>query len=105
MNLATWDSPPTEEDRNFGAFQNAFKRFIASRSVNVKSLFKKSAKEEHEKLKLTHKIPRFTDEKQPQMGQDPKLSLMSFQVDGVNWLCSNFRKSQHCILADEMGLV
>lgn len=103
--LATWDSPPTEEDRHYAAFQNAFERYIASRSVVIKSLSRRGDKEEHEHRRKTQKLQRFTDEKQPQLGQNSKLSLMSFQVDGVNWLCSNYRKSQNCILADEMGLV
>ncbi len=39
------------------------------------------------------------------LGQDPKLKLMPFQVDGFNWLCDNWWNKQPCILADEMGLV
>ena len=60
---------------------------------------------------------------QPVLGQSKQLSLMPFQVylpylshleqysrlvqqiDGVNWLCDNWWRLQHCILADEMGLV
>uniref|UniRef100_A0A0W0FGI3 Putative SNF2 family DNA-dependent ATPase n=1 Tax=Moniliophthora roreri TaxID=221103 RepID=A0A0W0FGI3_MONRR len=38
------------------------------------------------------------------LGQDPKLKLMDFQVQGFNWLCDNWWNCQPCILADEMGL-
>ncbi len=47
----------------------------------------------------------FTCDSQPDLGQDPQLKLMPFQVDGVNWLCHNWNIDQNCILADEMGLV
>ena len=48
---------------------------------------------------------KFTVDNQPELGQSAQLKLMPFQVEGVNWLCHNWNKSQNCILADEMGLV
>ncbi|KAI0307674.1 SNF2 family N-terminal domain-containing protein [Multifurca ochricompacta] len=41
---------------------------------------------------------------QPDLGQQNQLKLMSFQIDGFNWLCDNWWNHQPCILADEMGL-
>lgn len=103
--LATWDAPPAKDDPSYSAFKNAFERYIASRSVHIKTLAKKDDKERHETLRRTYKLPPFSPTQQPQLGQSSRLSLMPFQVDGVNWLCTNYRKFQNCILADEMGLV
>lgn len=95
---ATWDSPPREDDPRYGAFQVAFKRFVASRLVVVP----KVKKDFH--LKQASRTFTFKDAK-PDLGQDSEISLMPFQVTGVEWLCSNYLRGQNCILADEMGLV
>ncbi|KAF7799325.1 hypothetical protein EIP86_010557 [Pleurotus ostreatoroseus] len=103
---ATWDSPPRENATGYKAFQMAFRRFLASREVTVKKLSKKEIE------LFDHDLPKdvfkkrfaFSNESQPQFGQNAQLSLMPFQVEGVNWLCNNWWNRQHCILADEMGL-
>lgn len=105
--LATWDSPPREDATGYKAFQVAFRRFLASREVIVKKLSKKEIE------LYDHDLPKdvfkkrfaFSNESQPKFGQNAQLSLMPFQVEGVNWLCNNWWNRQHCILADEMGLV
>ncbi|KAJ3554645.1 hypothetical protein NM688_g2999 [Phlebia brevispora] len=103
---ATWDSPPRKEDPAYKSFELAFKRFLASRKVTVKVLSKKEIE------LFDHDLPKnifmkrfaFTNELQPKLGQSEQLSLMPFQIDGVNWLCNNWWNRQPCILADEMGL-
>ena len=102
---ATEDSPPSKGDPGYSAFRDAFHRFIASRSVAVKSLHKKEDKAGYEQLLKTQKFRPFSSDRQPQLGQSSRLTLMPFQVDGINWLCNNYRNFQNCILADEMGLV
>lgn len=104
---ATWDSPPHGNSSFFKSFRIGFKRFLASRKVTVKSLTRKETE------LFDHELPQnvfmkrfaFSPDSQPNLGQSPQLSLMPFQVDGVNWLCNNWWNRQHCILADEMGLV
>ena len=104
--LATWDAPPKEGTAGYAAFEHAFSRFVASRSVIIEVL---SGWEEE----LWDNRPKdgfrarhaFTTQTLPQLDQQAGLSLMPFQVDGVNWLCNNWWNLQHCILADEMGLV
>lgn len=105
--LVTWDSPPREQEAGYSAFQTAFRRLLESRDVTVKKLSKKEIE------LFDHDLPKdifkkrfaFSNESQPKLGQNAQLSLMPFQVEGVNWLCNNWWNRQHCILADEMGLV
>ena len=95
---ATWDSPPRETDVGYAAFQDAFRRFIASRSVVVPT--------KRKDLRTEDAAAKFNfNQSRPDLGQAPELKLMPFQVDGVNWLCKNYLSHQNCILADEMGLV
>lgn len=104
---ATWDSPPRKDTALYKGFETGFKRFVASRLVTVKALTKKEIELFDHGLptNLFMKKFAFTKESQPKLGQNSELSLMPFQVDGVNWLCNNWWNRQHCILADEMGLV
>ncbi|KAF8642010.1 hypothetical protein AX16_009731 [Volvariella volvacea WC 439] len=102
---ATWDSPPRPTDPDFLEFMSAFKQFVDSRDVFVQKLtgehlraFDNRKKEEY-RTKYVLKDASDLD-----LGQDPKLKLMDFQVDGFNWLSNNWWTHQHCILADEMGL-
>lgn len=102
----SWDSPPRPDEPGYAAFENAFKRFLAARQVQVPKRTIKEAKAFDDRPKNAwRKRYQFTDVHQPQNGQDPQLKLMPFQVDGVNWLCDNWWNHQSCILADEMGLV
>ncbi|KAI0785072.1 SNF2 family N-terminal domain-containing protein [Abortiporus biennis] len=94
---ATWDTPPKPEDPGYPALLTAFKRYREARVVVVPKPGK--IRDEIKKRPL-----RFTDDRQPQLGQNQQLRLMNFQIIGVNWLCNNLNERQHCILADEMGL-
>ncbi|TCD65653.1 hypothetical protein EIP91_002326 [Steccherinum ochraceum] len=102
---ATWDSPPRPTDMAFASFKRAFGRFIQSREVTVPVRGRKFI----DILQTRHSMPApreliYSNDDLPQLGQADGLKLMPFQVDGVNWLCSNWWKLQPSILADEMGL-
>ncbi|KIP12064.1 hypothetical protein PHLGIDRAFT_400060 [Phlebiopsis gigantea 11061_1 CR5-6] len=102
---ATWDSPSPRGKPGWRAFEDAFRRFLAARVVNVPALSRSEYKQFDERPKNTFmKKYKFTTDSQPQLGQDAQFKLMPFQVDGVNWLINNWWNLQHCILADEMGL-
>ncbi|KAH8119925.1 hypothetical protein DFH11DRAFT_1557318 [Phellopilus nigrolimitatus] len=103
----SWDSPPRPETFGYSAYRRAFKYFLLSRSVIVK---KKSNSEverfekRNGKKKWDSTSLGVPEDGKYDIGQDEMLKLMPFQVDGVNWLCSNWFHHQQCILADEMGL-
>ncbi|KAI0639630.1 hypothetical protein C8Q77DRAFT_1082196 [Trametes polyzona] len=99
---ASWDSPPRPSEPGYEAYLNAFRRFLFARSVTVPSRDKKQQVAKGGTKWLLRE--KFTLESPPDLGQNPQLKLMPFQVDGVNWLCHNWNVSQNCILADEMGL-
>ncbi|KAF8898923.1 SNF2 family N-terminal domain-containing protein [Infundibulicybe gibba] len=102
---ATWDSPPQKGDSRYDAFQMALTRFLRARSVSVPRLSKTHAEKFDARAKDEYRSRHLLkDASQLQLGQNPKLKLMPFQVDGFNWLCDNWWRHQHCILADEMGL-
>ncbi|KAI0048335.1 hypothetical protein FA95DRAFT_1517538 [Auriscalpium vulgare] len=98
---ATWDSPPRPEEPGYSAFQLAFERLIVSRSVVVPTKSKVNQNRAQGGFRK-HRLK--TEEDQPALGQKENLKLMPFQVEGFNWLCSNWWDRQPCILADEMGL-
>ncbi|KIK79668.1 hypothetical protein PAXRUDRAFT_833992 [Paxillus rubicundulus Ve08.2h10] len=102
---ATWDSPPRRGDPEFAAYELAFQRFVDSRTVFVKKTQKEVNKFENrvENGYSPFALKRDSDD-QPDLGQNDKLKLMKFQIDGYNWLCDNWWNRQPSILADEMGL-
>ncbi|KAI0801048.1 hypothetical protein C8Q74DRAFT_1364698 [Fomes fomentarius] len=99
---ASWDSPPRSGEIDYAAYEKAFARFIFAESVTVPKRDKKRPPQKKGAGWLRREA--FTCDSQPDLGQDPQLKLMPFQVDGVNWLCHNWNIDQNCILADEMGL-
>ncbi|PCH33925.1 hypothetical protein WOLCODRAFT_130070 [Wolfiporia cocos MD-104 SS10] len=102
---ASWDSPPRTGEAGYEAFAVAFKRFIAARNVQVLVRTKADIIQYNKRpIDAWRKKHAFTNTQQPALGQASNLKLMSFQVEGVNWLCNNWWNNQHCILADEMGL-
>ncbi|KAK7059145.1 hypothetical protein VNI00_001772 [Paramarasmius palmivorus] len=104
---ATNDSPPRPNDPTYPAFQKAFSRFIAARSVNIMKPSAFDASKFGASRRKKGDYDRYHTLKKAEdlaLGQDPKLKLMDFQVDGFNWLCRNWWDNQPCILADEMGL-
>ncbi|KAG6821361.1 hypothetical protein H0H93_014158 [Arthromyces matolae] len=99
---ASWDSPPRQSDTTYPAFKSALRRYVHSRSVTVpKRNLDCTDKRTKDLYRSQHAMK---DPSDLHIGQDPKLKLMPFQVDGFNWLCNNWWTLQPCILADEMGL-
>ncbi|KAF9244536.1 hypothetical protein BU15DRAFT_42035 [Melanogaster broomeanus] len=102
---ATWDSPPRRGEPGYIAYERAFRYFIDSRMVFVKKTQKEIQRLENraENGYGAFALKRDIDE-QPDLGQSSLLKLMTFQIDGYNWLCDNWWNRQPSILADEMGL-
>ncbi|KAG7450689.1 uncharacterized protein BT62DRAFT_985010 [Guyanagaster necrorhizus] len=102
---ASWDSPPQKTDITYQAFESALSRYINSRTVQVPKLkaHEISAYENRPKDEYKRKYA-LLDAADLNLGQQPELKLMPFQVDGFNWLVDNWWNKQPCILADEMGL-
>ncbi|KAF4623265.1 hypothetical protein D9613_002145 [Agrocybe pediades] len=101
---ATWDAPPSIGDKNYKAFETAFNRFVDAQDVVVPKNNKKYWDTFDKRNKDDYRKHVLKDASNLDLGQDPSLKLMPFQVDGFNWLCNNWWNHQHCILADEMGL-
>lgn len=120
--IATWDAPPKATDPFYPAFQQALHRFSEARKVQVEKYSKEKLSAFLDRQQdLFRKTLAIKTADQLDLGQNPELRLMPFQVsalfrtvsasyddskvDGFNWLCDNWWNKQTCILADEMGLV
>ncbi|PPQ64493.1 hypothetical protein CVT26_002032 [Gymnopilus dilepis] len=101
---ATWDAPPRPNEPGYAAFKRAFDRFIDSREVLIPKQSTKYWEVFDDRKKDDYRKFMLKSASDLDLGQDSKFKLMPFQVDGFNWLCSNWWNHQHCILADEMGL-
>ncbi|KAJ7673039.1 P-loop containing nucleoside triphosphate hydrolase protein [Mycena polygramma] len=97
----SWDSPPPARDSNFSMYFLALKQFFVSREIKV-PLPDDVASLQRKVRAKNAQIPDITSGFQ--LGQHSDLSLMGFQVDGVNWLRKRWWTSDPCILADDMGL-
>ncbi|KAI0030210.1 SNF2 family N-terminal domain-containing protein [Vararia minispora EC-137] len=109
---ASWDAPPRSGEPGYAAFKSAFQHFLGAREITVPVLSPAQAagrdgrkiNEYRNKYSLTAKAAKLGLDVQPDLGQNPELKLMPFQVEGFDWLCNNWWNKQQCILADEMGL-
>ncbi|KAG6331283.1 hypothetical protein ID866_7805 [Astraeus odoratus] len=102
---ATWDSPPRLGEPGYSAYEAAFQAFLESRTVSLRKTQKEIAQFSNRSSRDYHKYAVDpAKEEQPDLGQDTKLKLMKFQIEGLDWLCYNWWIHQPCILADEMGL-
>ncbi|KAJ4484899.1 hypothetical protein C8J55DRAFT_472367 [Lentinula edodes] len=102
---ATWDAPPKATDLLYPAFQQALHRFFEARKVQVEKYSKEKLSAFLDRQQdLFRKTLAIKTADQLDLGQNPELRLMPFQVEGFNWLCDNWWNKQTCILADEMGL-
>lgn len=78
---ASWDSPPRPDDPGYDAFKTAFKRFVDSRLVIVPKLSITEAKAFDQRSKDEYRLKYvLKDAADLDLGQDPKLKLMPFQV-------------------------
>ncbi|TFK77267.1 hypothetical protein BDN72DRAFT_35406 [Pluteus cervinus] len=101
---ATWDSPPRPDEAGYDAYEAALRRLLVSRQVSIVKMTKSHAEVFDHRPEEAFRKHVLKDAADLQLGQSPNLKLMPFQVDGFNWLASNWWAHQHCILADEMGL-
>lgn len=78
---ATWDSPLRSGDPSYAPFQTAMKRFLDSREVKVlkqsKEYHKHFDKRAKDEFRTQHALKEASD---LDIGQDPALKLMPFQV-------------------------
>jgi len=75
--LGSWDTPPRPGEFGFQSFQNAFKRFLESRTVWIRRRNRQEAKAFDDRKKES--CP-FVLKGTPNLGQSPELKLMPFQV-------------------------
>ncbi|KAJ7133918.1 SNF2 family N-terminal domain-containing protein [Mycena crocata] len=92
---ATWDSPPESPTSDL-RFQTALLRFIASREV-IHPLPNIAARLRKTKIYQPISNPSVVTDK-------PALRLMSYQIEGVNWLGRRWCEGHQSVLADDMGL-
>ncbi|KAK9452350.1 uncharacterized protein V1518DRAFT_63813 [Limtongia smithiae] len=92
-----WEIPPKESEAGrYEDFERAYKTYVLGFYTNLPTNYKgiKVARQTRfNTLKLT---------RQPRSLQGG--TLMSYQLDGVNWLYYNWILGKSCILADDMGL-
>lgn len=75
--VGSWDTPPRPGEFGYQPFQNAFKRLLNSRAVQIPRRNKRQAKEFDDRSKGDYSLDI---EGTPDLGQSPDLKLMPFQV-------------------------
>lgn len=75
--VGSWDSPPRPGEFGYQSFQNAFRRFLKSRTVWIPRRSKQDAKTFDERKTGSR---GFAVKGTPDLGQSPDLNLMPFQV-------------------------
>ncbi|KAG8747869.1 hypothetical protein FRC10_010488 [Ceratobasidium sp. 414] len=97
-----WDSPPKPGSLEWDSYTRAISRYVFAQSVEVTKLTRaeEAQRDGRARKELTHwsKFDLQTKLK------DKSLSLMPFQVQGLQWLYGNWWNLQPSILADDMGL-
>lgn len=88
MYVGSWDTPPQPGEFGFQSFQNAFRRFLKSRTVWIPRRNKQDAKAFDGRKKGSHS---FVIEETPDLGQSPDLKLMPFQVCAHCTLCDTLK--------------
>lgn len=93
-----WDKPPSEDSRElYTAFENAYRDYLAGKN------FKHSPWP-----KMKERINSFQNREFEKIGTQPvglrRGKLMAYQLEGLNWLVSNYHDGRSIVLADEMGL-
>lgn len=80
--IATWDSPPRQDEPGYSAFKLAFEHFLDSRRVHIKLRNKKEIKafESRRRNEFRQNYASKKDQ-QPDLGQQERLKLMPFQVN------------------------
>lgn len=93
-----WDKPPAEDSGElYAAFKNAYQDYLSGHYFSHSSQNKM-----RERIK-TFRGADFEDIVEQPSGLK-RGKLMGYQVEGLNWLVSNYHSGRSVILADEMGL-
>ncbi|KAL8804704.1 MAG: hypothetical protein Q9182_002396 [Xanthomendoza sp. 2 TL-2023] len=96
-----WDEPPDQQDTDRWAdFRSAYEEWVRGRYIHLPAttplnnrLVKERTQNFEDKLMLKEQSKLLVG------GQ-----LMSYQLEGLNWLYYQWHRQQNAILADEMGL-
>lgn len=75
--VGSWDTPPQPSEFGYQSFQNAFRRFLKSRTVWIPRRSKQDARAFDDRRKGSS---TFIVKGTPDLGQKPDLKLMPFQV-------------------------
>jgi hypothetical protein len=95
-----WDTPVKSDDRRYPAFKSALSRLLAARRVRIPILNSRQvAVREDRAAELAEEEPP-SERPDCVSGGD----LMSFQIEGFQWLLYKHWSREGCILADDMGL-
>lgn len=109
---AVWDELPPEGGARWDAFKEAYLEFLNGKHFKSEpvSTIKERLRNFRE-LDFATEIEFFPgDKRQPDRKQEqpdklrPGLTLMKYQVQGLNWLLNNFHHQRSVVLADDMGL-
>jgi hypothetical protein len=88
--IATWDSPPRQDEPGYSAFKAAFGRFLDSRNIQIKLRSKKEIEAfENRPMNEFRKRYALKQDRQPDLGQQEQLKLMPFQVNSPFGIGSN----------------
>lgn len=93
-----WDTPPSKDSRDlYTAFELAYQDYLAGKHFQHSS-----------NHKIKERIKEFRDNEHEEITVQPpglkRGKLMGYQIEGLNWLVSNYHNGRSVILADEMGL-
>ncbi|KAF8609365.1 hypothetical protein BDV93DRAFT_141687 [Ceratobasidium sp. AG-I] len=97
-----WDTPPRPGSLEWDSYKQAVPRYVFAQSVEVPKLTKEEERKRDNRP--WREISYWAGQDlQPKL-EDKSLSLMPFQVQGLQWLYGNWHNLQPSILADDMGL-
>ncbi|KAG5981095.1 hypothetical protein E4U55_003309 [Claviceps digitariae] len=93
-----WDTPPSKDSGDlYTAFELAYQDYLAGKHFQHSSSYK-----------IKERIREFRNNKHEEIAVQPaglkRGKLMGYQIEGLNWLVSNYHNARSVILADEMGL-
>ncbi|KAK1775267.1 chromodomain-helicase [Copromyces sp. CBS 386.78] len=97
---AVWDAPPPADSSMYDAYLEAYREYLNGK--HFKSEPWRNQKERIEAFRQMEFNGAIEVKQQP-----PGLTrgkLMTYQLEGLNWMLYNFRHDRSVILADEMGL-
>ncbi|KAL9603975.1 MAG: hypothetical protein Q9179_002003 [Wetmoreana sp. 5 TL-2023] len=96
-----WDEPPDPQDtERWADFQLAYEEWVRGRYIHLPSIGALNNRLAKQRTRNFEEEVMLKD--QPELLVGGK--LMSYQLEGLNWLYYQWHRQQNAILADEMGL-